>query len=74
MTTIAPWQMMILSAARTLSRDVPGIYPSMVDQKKRQKQTKPHHSPWLESEYHGDIYSPNTDGGSVGEKNLHHSR
>jgi hypothetical protein len=45
MTTIAPQQMMILSAARSISRDVPGRYPSMVDQTNRQRQTKPHHLP-----------------------------
>jgi hypothetical protein len=32
MTTIAPYQMMILSAARSISRDVSGRYPIMVDQ------------------------------------------
>jgi hypothetical protein len=50
MTTIATRQMMIISAARTLSRDVPGRYPSMVNQTNRQRQTQPQHSPWLESE------------------------
>jgi hypothetical protein len=74
MTTIAPQQMMILSAARTLSRDVPERYPSTVYQTNRQKQKNPQHSTWLESEYHGNIYSPNTDGGSVGEEKLHRSR
>jgi hypothetical protein len=66
--------MMILSAARSISRDVPGRYPRMVDQTNRQKQTKPQYLPWLESEYHGDRYIPNTDGGSGGEEKLHHSR
>jgi hypothetical protein len=65
---------MILSAARSISRDVPCRYPLMVDQTNRQKQTKPQHSPWLKSGYHGDIYSTNTDGGSVEEEKLHHSR
>jgi hypothetical protein len=74
MATIASQQMMILSAARSIPRDVPGRYPSMVNQTNRQRQTKPQHSPWLESEFHGDIYSPNTDGSSVGEEKLHHSR
>jgi hypothetical protein len=74
MTTIAPQQMMILSTARTISLDVPGRHPSMVNQTNLQKQTKPHHSPWLESEYHGDRYNENTDGGSVSEEKLHHSR
>jgi hypothetical protein len=37
------------------TRDVPGRYPSMVDQTNRQGHTKSHHSPWLKSEYHGDI-------------------
>jgi hypothetical protein len=74
MTTIAPQQMMILSTGRTISRDVPGRYPSMVDQTNRQTQTKPHHSPWLKSEYYGDRYNENTDGGLVSEEKLHHSR
>jgi hypothetical protein len=74
MITIAPQQMMILSVARTLPRDAPGRYPSMLDQTNLQRQTKPQHSPWLESDYHGDICSPNTDGGSVSEEKLHHSR
>jgi hypothetical protein len=56
--------MMILSAVRSISHDIPGIYPSMVDQTNRQRQTKPHHSPWLKSEYHGHIYNENTSGGS----------
>jgi hypothetical protein len=66
--------MMILSAARLISRDVPSRYPSMVDQTSRQRQMKLHHSPWLEPEYHGDRYNENTDGGSVSEEKLHHSR
>jgi hypothetical protein len=74
MTTSAPQQMMILSDARSISRDAPGIYPIMVDQTNRKRQTKPYHSPWLESEYHGDRYILNTDGGSVGEEKLLHSR
>jgi hypothetical protein len=74
MTTIAPQQMMILSAARSISRDVPGRYPSMVNQTNRQRQTKPQHSPWLESEYYGDRYNENTDGGSVSEEKLNHTQ
>jgi hypothetical protein len=66
--------MMILSAARSISRDVSGIYPSMVDQTSRQKQTKPQHLSWLESEYHGDRYNENTDGGLVSEENLNHTQ
>jgi hypothetical protein len=66
--------MMILSAAVSISRDVPVIYPSMVDQTDRQKNNKPHHSPWIESEYPGDIYNENTDGSLVSEEKLHHSR
>jgi hypothetical protein len=50
MTTIAPQQMMILSAARSISRDVPGRYPSMVDQTNLQRHAKPQHLPWLESD------------------------
>jgi hypothetical protein len=65
---------MILSAARSISGDVSGRYPSMVYQTNRQKQTKPQHSPWLESDYSGDRYNENTDGGSVSEEKLHHSR
>jgi hypothetical protein len=60
--------MMILSAARSLTHDVPGIYASIVDQTIRQRQTKPHHSPWLESEFPGDRYNENTNGGSVSEE------
>jgi hypothetical protein len=74
MTTIAPLQMMIISAARSISRDLPGRYPSMVDQTNGQRQTKPHNLPWLESEYPDDRYNENTDGGSVSEEKLHHSR
>jgi hypothetical protein len=74
MTTIAPQQIMILSAARSISRDVPDRYHSMVDQTSRQRQTKPHHSPWLKSDYPDDIYNENTEGGSVSEEKLHHSR
>jgi hypothetical protein len=66
--------MMILSAAKSISRDVTGRYPSMVDQTIRQRQMKPHHSSWLESEYPGDRYNENTNGGSVSEEKLHHSR
>jgi hypothetical protein len=74
MTTIAPHKMILLSSARNISRDVPGRYPCMVDQSNLQRQMKPHHSAWLKSEYHVNIYSPNTDSGSVGEEKLHHSR
>jgi hypothetical protein len=66
--------MMILSAGILISRDVPGRYPIMVHKTNCQKQMKPHHSPWLESEYPGDRYNENTDGGSVSEEKLHHSR
>jgi hypothetical protein len=66
--------MMILSAARSISRDVPGRYPGMVDQTNRQSQTEPHHSPWLESEYPGDRYNENTDGGSVSEEKMNHTQ
>jgi hypothetical protein len=66
--------MMILFAARSISRDVTGIYPSMVNQTNHQKQTKPQHYSWLKSEYHGDGYNKNTDGGSDGEEKLHQSR
>jgi hypothetical protein len=31
-------------------------------------------SPWIKSEYYGDIYNENTDCGSVGDEKLHHSR
>jgi hypothetical protein len=65
---------MIISAVRSLSRDVPGRYPSMVDQTNRQMQTKPHHSPWIKSEYHVDRYNENTDGGSVSEEKLNHTQ
>jgi hypothetical protein len=71
---VASQQMMILSAARLISRDVPSRAPRMVDQTNRQRQTKPQHSPWLESEYPGDRYNKNTGGGSVSEEKLHHSR
>jgi hypothetical protein len=74
MTTIAPNHMVILSAVRSISHDVAGRYQIIVNQTKLQRQTKTHHSQWLESEYHGDIYSPNTSDGSVGEEKLHHSR
>jgi hypothetical protein len=74
MTTIAPHQMMILSAARTISHYVPGIYPSMLDQMNLQMQKKPQNSPWLDSEYPGDRYNEKTDGGLVSEEKLHHSR
>jgi hypothetical protein len=74
MTTIVPQQMMILSVARSINRDVLVVYQIMVDQTNRQKQTKPHNSPWIESEYPGDRYNENTDGGSVSEEKLHHSR
>jgi hypothetical protein len=65
---------MILSAARSISRDVPSRYPNMVDQTNLQTPTKPQHSPWLESDYPGDRYNEDTDGGSVSEEKLHHSR
>jgi hypothetical protein len=74
MPTIAPHQMMILSAARTLSRDVPSRYPGMVDQTNRQMQTKPQYSPWLKSDLHCDTYTENTDGSSVSDEKLHHIR
>jgi hypothetical protein len=66
--------MMIFSAAISVYLDVTGIYTSMVNQTNKQMQTKPQHSPWLKSEYNGDIYNKNIDGGSVGEEKLHHSR
>jgi hypothetical protein len=66
--------MMILSAARSISRDVPGRYPSMVDQTNLQRQTKPQHLQWLESEYPGDRYNENTDGVSVSEEKLNHTQ
>jgi hypothetical protein len=71
---VASQQMMILSAAKSISRDVPGRYPSMVVQTSRQRYTKLQHSPWLESGYPGDRYKENTKGGSVSEEKLHHSR
>jgi hypothetical protein len=74
MTTIAPQLMMILSVARSISRDVPGRYPIMVDQTNRQRQTKPQHSSWLESDYPGDRYNENTGGGSVSEEKLNHTQ
>jgi hypothetical protein len=46
----------------------------MVYQTHRQQQKKPQHLPWLESEYPGDRYNEDTDGGSVSEEKLHHSR
>jgi hypothetical protein len=70
---VASQQMMILSAVRSISRDVPSRYPSMVDQMNHQKQTKPQHSPWFKSNYHGDRYKENTDGGSVSEEKLNHT-
>jgi hypothetical protein len=66
--------MMILSAARSLSRDVPGRYPIMVDKTNRQRQKKPHHLSWLESDYHCDRYNENTDGGLVSEEKLNHAQ
>jgi hypothetical protein len=39
--------MMIISAARMFSRDVPSKYSRMADQTHHQNQTNPHHSPWL---------------------------
>jgi hypothetical protein len=66
--------MMILSAARSISCDVPSRYPSMVDQTNSQRHTKPQHSPWLEPEYRGDRYNENTDGGSVSEEKMNHTQ
>jgi hypothetical protein len=66
--------MMILSAARSMSRDVTGRYPSMVNQTNQQIKTKPHQYSWLGSEYHGDRYNENNNGGLVSEEKLHHSR
>jgi hypothetical protein len=66
--------MIILSAVISISRDVPGRYPSMVDQTNLERQTKPQHLPWLESEYHGDRYNKNTDGGSVSEEKINHTQ
>jgi hypothetical protein len=57
-----------------MSRDVTTIYPIMVNQTNQQMQTKPQNYSWLKSEYHGDRYNENTDGGSDGEEKLHHSR
>jgi hypothetical protein len=54
--------------------DVSCRYPSMVNQTSQQMQTKPQHSPWLKSEYHGDRYNENINGVPVGEEKLHHSR
>jgi hypothetical protein len=51
---------MILSAVRSISRDVLGRYPSMVVQANHQKQTNPQQSLWIKSEYHDDRYIPNT--------------
>jgi hypothetical protein len=66
--------MMILSAARSISCDVPSRYPSMVDQTIYQMQKKPHHSPWIKAEYPEDRYNENTNSGSVSEEKLHHRR
>jgi hypothetical protein len=66
--------MMILSAARSMSPDVASRYTSIVTQTNQQMQTKPQHSSWLKSEYHGDRYNKNIDGGIDGEEKLHHSR
>jgi hypothetical protein len=66
--------MMILSSVRSISRDVTGRYPSMVNQTNHQKQKNTTHSSWIKSEYHGDRNNKNTDGGSDGEEKLHHSR
>jgi hypothetical protein len=49
MTTIAPPQMMIVSAERYISREVPGRYPSMADQTNYQRQKKQQHAPWIEA-------------------------
>jgi hypothetical protein len=40
---VASQQMMILSAARSMSPDVAGRYPSMVNQTNHKMQTKPQH-------------------------------
>jgi hypothetical protein len=60
--------MWILSAAKSISRDMPGIYPSMVVQTNCQRQTKSQHTPWLNSEYQSNINIPHTDGSSSGRK------
>jgi hypothetical protein len=57
-----------------MSCGVTGRYPSLVNQTNLQMQNNPHHFSWLKSEYHGDRYNENTDGGSDGEEKLHHSR
>jgi hypothetical protein len=64
---VASQQMMIVSAVRSISRDIPSRYQGKVYQTDRQRQTKSHHSPWLRSEYHGNKYSKNTNAGLVGE-------
>jgi hypothetical protein len=71
---VASQQMMILSAVRQPYGDVYGRYQSMMAQTNLQRQMKPHHSPWIESECHDDRYSSNTNSGSVGEEKWHHSR
>jgi hypothetical protein len=53
--------MMILSAMRSISCDMPSKYPSMVDETSWQMQKKTQHSPWLNSEYHGHRYNKNTN-------------
>jgi hypothetical protein len=50
---VASQQMMILSAAISMSRDVTGRYPNMVNQTNLQMQTKPQYSTWLKSVYYG---------------------
>jgi hypothetical protein len=65
---IASHQMMILSATRYVYRDVPVGYPSMVDQTNHQRQTKPHHLPWLKSEYYGNTYNKKTISCLIGEE------
>jgi hypothetical protein len=71
---VASQQLMILSAERSMYRDVSGRYPSMVSQTNHHIQTKPQNSPWLKSDYHGDGNNINTDCGLVSEEKLHHSR
>jgi hypothetical protein len=58
----------------SISLDVPGRYPSLLDQADLQRQKKPHHYPCTKSEYHDGRYNPNTDSGSDRKEKLHHSR
>jgi hypothetical protein len=64
----------VLSAVRLISPDMIGRFPIMVDQIRSQRQTRPQHSPWLISDYHGNRYNENTDHSSVSKEKLHHSR